>query len=779
MNNPANQDTFQAQPTYSIKPETMLQQSLEQFKLSPAQQLLSLLGKSEVHVRVGYPAPNIKSKRGLEDVDAGISQANQQGKSFYFVVNNGGQESTEISQITALFIDVDVPKDKEGKVIQSALVDGKLPLPAFHLEPSAIIRSGSGGFHAYWILEQPLDVDAVDFRATQKRLIRFYNSDPQIHDLCRIMRIPGSKNFKHEPATDCYIEYLSGKKYILEQILKDLPLNVPASKQTTKVVPIRSNKRGGEECAVSYRRVGDKLFQLRTENVPSSEEFVLLFVQDLCSELASTKEGGRNQKLVNTARICFSLTTSTKSPALYSEVWEMLKDAGLSCGLEEDEISRTLESALTSDIAVKGQRLVEVIPTYKPIKATPKEIVKVLEDLGYSDIWFNLMNSEYYCGSQMIEGNWYSKVEVEIYQHINLHPIVRNQAREVIHGFLKDLPKEELMNAVQLMGRQKEVHPVREYLGGLNYSKQEQIDDWIKLQHFYQLSDLTVEGLKLGIKQAVSGFYNAKSPLEIMIVLYGKQGTGKTKFLEQLFTLGLTAPYISSLPDPKNKDSIIPVFSSSAVICDEVSSHLKSKNIESTKALLSQRSYRIRPSYGRTDMNFNREATYWGTSNVKEMLTDTTGNRRILILDWAEKELKSELGYTDSEIRTALNNIIPKLWAWGVDEYAGNPEVTISKELREVMESKENFMVNDREDEILEALFISTMATNFLNNRGDYLLPLSSVRGKLEGIKDFQIKNVAEKYGFKFESQAKIQGSKVRSVFRIGFDTFHQLAKEE
>jgi len=68
-------------------------------------------------------------------------------------------------------------------------------------EPTMVVFSGHG-VHAYWRLSQAIRELALWTRY-QKALIGKLGSDTKIHDAPRIMRMPGTVNFKHEPAVDC------------------------------------------------------------------------------------------------------------------------------------------------------------------------------------------------------------------------------------------------------------------------------------------------------------------------------------------------------------------------------------------------------------------------------------------------------------------------------------------------------------------------------------------------------------------------------------------------
>lgn len=69
--------------------------------------------------------------------------------------------------------------------------------------PSALVDSG-GGIHGYWLLREPWRLDSDDARQAAELVQRAWvqqviGADPSVHDLVRILRIPGTLNFKYDP----------------------------------------------------------------------------------------------------------------------------------------------------------------------------------------------------------------------------------------------------------------------------------------------------------------------------------------------------------------------------------------------------------------------------------------------------------------------------------------------------------------------------------------------------------------------------------------------------
>jgi hypothetical protein len=92
-----------------------------------------------------------------------------------------------------LFADLDCEGDHER------LAAAEDRLDAFPLRPSIVIGSG-GGLHAYWLLREPLDVQAEQaaIYALLRRLVAALDGDPKSAEPARVLRLPGTRNQKSE-----------------------------------------------------------------------------------------------------------------------------------------------------------------------------------------------------------------------------------------------------------------------------------------------------------------------------------------------------------------------------------------------------------------------------------------------------------------------------------------------------------------------------------------------------------------------------------------------------
>ena len=138
--------------------------------------------------------------RDPEIVSVFLTRHDGAGRGVYFGVatrtpGTARGDRAHCTMLPALWVDGDYRKsgvDREEAM--AALMT--LPHP-----PSCIVASG-GGLHSYWKLTEPIDLTSPDdddaITATLKQLAGVCAGDPKVCDVPRIMRLPGTVNWKPE-----------------------------------------------------------------------------------------------------------------------------------------------------------------------------------------------------------------------------------------------------------------------------------------------------------------------------------------------------------------------------------------------------------------------------------------------------------------------------------------------------------------------------------------------------------------------------------------------------
>lgn len=115
-----------------------------------------------------------------------------------------------------------------------------------------------------------------------------------------------------------------------------------------------------------------------------------------------------------------------------------------------------------------------------------------------------------------------------------------------------------------------------------------------------------------------------------VLVLKGVQGCGKSTYLGRLMPKSIQDYYYSGQLDPNNKDSIINLAECLIINVDELEALTKYKEA-ALKEIITKTDIRVRRPYDKFSQNLMRRASFVGSVNIDQILSDSTGSRRFLI----------------------------------------------------------------------------------------------------------------------------------------------------
>lgn len=126
---------------------------------------------------------------------------------------------------------------------------------------------------------------------------------------------------------------------------------------------------------------------------------------------------------------------------------------------------------------------------------------------------------------------------------------------------------------------------------------------------------------------------NGSAKFELVFVLQGSQGLGKTTWFKSLVPEHLQN-YIATGEhlDPDDTNSLRRCLSTWICELGELDATFRKSDIERLKAFLSQSEDKIRLPYDRAISNYKRRTSFCGSVNPEQFLVDKTGNRRFLPL---------------------------------------------------------------------------------------------------------------------------------------------------
>lgn len=174
--------------------------------------------------------------------------------------------------------------------------------------------------------------------------------------------------------------------------------------------------------------------------------------------------------------------------------------------------------------------------------------------------------------------------------------------------------------------RRNPIHPVQDYLKGLQHDGQPRLDFWL-INYLGALgpeSYLRIVG-RFFLLQAVARAMRPGCQADNTPVLEGLQGIGKT---ETCRILAVRKDWFAdNLPELGSKDAAMLLAGKWLVEIAELSAIRKS-DIESVKSFLTREVDSFRPPYGRRTIDVPRSCAFIATTNEATYLHDRSGNRR-------------------------------------------------------------------------------------------------------------------------------------------------------
>jgi virulence-associated protein E/primase-like protein/bifunctional DNA primase/polymerase-like protein len=177
--------------------------------------------------------------------------------------------------------------------------------------------------------------------------------------------------------------------------------------------------------------------------------------------------------------------------------------------------------------------------------------------------------------------------------------------------------------AVEMVARDRIVHPVLDYLDGLKHDGTSRVANW--LTDFLGADD-TPYHREVGRAMLIAAIARIRDPgckVDTVPILEGPQGAMKSTAIEKLFH-----PWFSDeLADLGSKDAAMQMSGIWGIELAELDAMSRAE-VSRTKAFISRRVDRYRPPFGRRVIERQRPCVFWGTTNASGYLKDETGGRR-------------------------------------------------------------------------------------------------------------------------------------------------------
>ena len=198
----------------------------------------------------------------------------------------------------------------------------------------------------------------------------------------------------------------------------------------------------------------------------------------------------------------------------------------------------------------------------------------------------------------------------------------------------------------------------------------------------------------------VASAYGNHSAL-VLVFCGAQQGTGKTHWFRYLLPKPIRYLYAESKMDAGKDDEIL--MCGKLIINDDEYGGKSKKEDKRLKELTSKEFINVREPYGRVSVDLRRLAVFCGTSNDTQILSDATGNRRII-------------GINILGINQELYNKCDKVGLWRelFAMYQMGAEFRIlGDEILELNEATEMFKLSTPEDDLINKKLQPGSATSY------------------------------------------------------------------
>jgi predicted P-loop ATPase len=249
------------------------------------------------------------------------------------------------------------------------------------------------------------------------------------------------------------------------------------------------------------------------------------------------------------------------------------------------------------------------------------------------------------------------------------------QLRIYLEPFFGKLAKNDILDAVAAAASDQAYHPVRDYLNGLSWDGTPRLDtlfiDYLGAADTAYTRAVT----RKAFTAAVARVMTPGCKYDTMLVLVGTQGRHKSTILAKMGG----AWFSDSLRTFGDKDAMETIQGTWLNEVAEMQAMAKAE-VDAVKMFLSKTNDYYRAAYGRYTADRPRQCVFFGTTNSKECLTDTTGSRRFWVIDIDQR------GRTKNVFRD-LDGERDQLWAEAVTYWRLGEPLYLAQELEQVARS--------------------------------------------------------------------------------------------
>lgn len=346
----------------------------------------------------------------------------------------------------------------------------------------------------------------------------------------------------------------------------------------------------------------------------------------------------------------------------------------------------------------------EISEQSKSIKSSEEETDEEEEKPSFIDRLETFLNYRYSFRYNVVSG----KLEYKIVKGTLWKPVTDFVENSILREILKAKVKCNINTLRNLLRSDycEQFDPFKNYFDNLP-NNEDETDYITELANTITTTkqDLWQVCFKKWFVAMVACVTNDKAINQTVIVFSGKQGVGKTTWIEKLIPKPLKDYMFSGTINPNNKDTLIHLAECMLINLDELE-NLNRTEIGTLKELITKTHIRIRKAYGHNNETLPRRASFAGSVNTAQFLNDTTGSRRFLCFEVEHIEYTHNIDINQAYAQAR------QLYKDGF-RYWFNQE-----EIKEINLNNEQYQIRSPEEELLLTWFEIAdrdTANNFLN----------------------------------------------------------------
>lgn len=264
---------------------------------------------------------------------------------------------------------------------------------------------------------------------------------------------------------------------------------------------------------------------------------------------------------------------------------------------------------------------------------------------------------------------------------------------------------QKVKDALDEVMLQNRFHPVRDYLGSLEWDGDNRLDTLL-VDYFGAEDSLYMQAItRKTFVAAVARVYVPGIKFDTMLVMVGKQGVGKSTLVRKLGRYWFS----DSMGALHSRESVEQLQGVWLMEVAELAG-FKKADVDAVKHFVAKSEDRFRVAYGKRTDNFPRQCVFVGTTNKFDFMVDQTGGRRF----WP-----AELGVHEPKLSTfkdLTDTEIDQIWAEAVWRFKKNEPLHLDSSV-EVMARGVQRLHTERDDRELSVLnYLEMLVPSEWNN---------------------------------------------------------------